>query len=97
MIKIAIFSAIINLVDYDLPFLILSTKRFDVHMDQEMRHKRKYLDPKRIYSLRFLVQSTQEAELVNGKWRLSTLVLTYSRFVLFTDQYTFVHLSCSGV
>jgi len=55
MIKIAIFSAIINLVDYDLPFLILSTKRFDVHMDQEMRHKRKDLDPKRIYSLRFHV------------------------------------------
>ena len=41
MIKIAIFSAIINLVDYDLPFLILSTKRFGVHMDQEMSHKRK--------------------------------------------------------
>jgi len=75
----------------------LTTAMFDVHMDQEMRHKRKYLDPKRIYSLRILVQSTQEAELVNGKWRLGTLVLTYSRFVLFTDQYTFVHLSCSGV
>jgi len=55
MIKIAIFSAIINLVDYDLPFLILSTKRFDVHMDQETGDKRKYLDPRRIYSLSFHV------------------------------------------
>ena len=55
MIKITVFSAILSLVDYNSPFLILSIKRFDLHMDQETGDKRKYLDPRRIYSLSFHV------------------------------------------